>query len=119
MEFEKLSLEVGALKAGLATVDPRVLQGVSGVEHRFDLLFTDGHSYFAFDFYESVTTMDVIRTFAKKFDSKATVNIVSRSGGADGDARSLAAAYGMRILTPDAVEGFFALEKVAPRHAFG
>ena len=119
MEFEKLALEVSARKAGLTAVKPRVLQGSSGVEHKFDLLFTDGDHFHAFDFYEEVTDVEVVKSFAKKFDVGCPVSIVSPPGKATEGAQKLALSYGMRIITPDAVPTVFALEGAAPQRTFG
>ena len=119
MEFEKLALEVSALKAGLTALSPHALQGSSGVEHKFDLLFTDGRHRYAFDFYEEVSEVEVVRSFAKKFDSGCTVNIVCPPGMATDEAQKLALFYNMRVLTPEAAPTFFALEKATPRRTFG
>ena len=119
MEFEKLAVEVEALKAGLAAVTPRVLQGSSGVEHRFDLLFSDGARNYAFDFYDTVTEAEVVMSYAKQFDAGCQVSIVSAPGTVTNEAKQLALSYNMRLLTPEAATTFFALESVAPRHTFG
>lgn len=119
MEFEKLALEVSALKAGLTEVTPHVLQGNSGVEHKFDMLFSDGARNYAFDFYEAVTDVEVVKSYAKKFDSGCHVSIISPGKGVTDAAKELALSYNMRILTPEAASTFFALEKAAPRRTFG
>ncbi|MDG6988785.1 MAG: hypothetical protein JRN21_05595 [Nitrososphaerota archaeon] len=118
MEFEKLALEVSALKAGLNPVTPHVLQGSSGVEHRFDLLFSDGTRNYAFDFYDSVTDVQVVVSYAKKFDAGCQVSIVSPPGTVTKEAKQLALSYNMHLLTPEAAETFFALERAAPRRTF-
>ena len=119
MEFEKLALEVSAMKAGLKAVSPHVLQGASGVVHNFDLLFSDGSRKYAFDFYESVTDVEVVRSYAKKFDSSSSVNIICPPGAAAESAQKLALVYNMRILAPEAAATFFAMERAAPRRTFG
>ena len=119
MEFEKLALEVSALKAGLTPVSPHVLQGASGVEHRFDLLFTDGARYYAFDFYDRVTDVEVVKSYAKKFDAGCSVSVISPLGAVTADAKTLAISYNMRLLTPEAASTFFALERAAPMRTFG
>ena len=119
MEFEKLALEVSALKAGLTSVNPRLLLGASGVEHRFDLLFTDGAHYYAFDFYDEVTDVEVVKSYAKEFDAGCLVSVVSPLGTVTDDAKALAISYNMRLLTPEAASTFFALEKAAPLRTFG
>ena len=119
MEFEKLALEVSALKAGLKAVNPRVIRGTSGVEHRFDLLFSDGARNYAYDFYESVGEVEVVKSYAKKFDAGCTLSIISPAGRVSDAAKDLALSYNMRLLTPEAATTFFALERAAPRHTFG
>lgn len=119
MEFEKLALEVSALKSGLTAVSPHVLQGESGVEHRFDLLFNDGARFYGFDFYEEVTDVEVVKSYAKKFDAGCAVSIISPAGTVTEQAKELALYYNMRLLTPEGASTFFALEKAAPRRTFG
>ena len=119
MEFEKLALEVSAMRAGLTAVTPRVLRGESGVEHRFDLVFSDGTRSFAFDFYERVTDVEVVSSYAKKLDTGASVNIVSLRGSATEEARQLALSYEVKILNPKAAETFFALQQTEPRRTVG
>lgn len=119
MEFEKLALEVSAIKAGLKEVTPHVLRGESGLDHRFDLLFTDGNRSFAFDFHDSVGVVEVVSSYAKKLDCGCSVSIVCPVESVSGDAARLALDYNMRILSPGAADTFFALERAAPRRAFG
>ena len=119
MESEKLALEVSATRAGLTPVSPRVLRGVSGVEHSFTLLFSGAGRFYAFDFYDTVTEVELVRSYAKKFDSKASVNIVCLGGSVSKEVQSLASEYEIRILRPEATENFFALEPLPPRRTFG
>jgi hypothetical protein len=111
MELEKLALEVSAARAGLLPVESRTIRGDSGVDHRVNLLFSDGARLYGFDFYERVTDIDVIRSYTKMFDSRASVNIVCLSGEVSEQAASLAAGYGMKILSPKAAETFFVFEQ--------
>jgi hypothetical protein len=112
MEYEKLALEVGAIKAGLTPIAPPIVQGDSGVSHRFTLLFSVGNRLYGFDFYEEVTEIEVVRSYAKKFDSRASVNLVCTSGKMTEGAKTLAVSYDMRILGPKAAETFFVFEPV-------
>ena len=114
MEFEKLAVEVSATRAGLAEIKPPTMAGVSGVQHRFSLLFSDGDSRYAFDFYERVTEAQVIRSYAKKFDTKSSVAIVSLSGEVTDAAAALARSYGISIAGPDDIESFFRKRAAAP-----
>ncbi len=107
MKFEGLTLEVAARTAGMMVVKPPVLHGKSGVDHRFDGLVSDGVNFFAFDFYDSVNEMDVLRTYIKKFDTSASVSIVSASGHVVPGAATLAREYRMDVLSPDGLSKFF------------
>lgn len=118
MEYEKLALKIGAVKAGLAPVSPPVLKGSSGVEHRFTLLFSRGATLYGFDFYESVTEVDVIKSYIKKYDSRAVVNMVCLSEKTPETAGRLAIEYGMRILSPAAAANLFVLETAVSRSPF-
>jgi hypothetical protein len=111
MEFEKLAIQVSATNAGLKAVTPPVLKGESGVVHRFTLLFSDRGSSYALDFYERVTEIEIIRSYTKGFDTKASVAVVCLSGNTTEKARTLARSYRMLILGPENTEGFFATEK--------
>jgi hypothetical protein len=115
MEYEKLVIELSARKAGLTPVTPHVLKGDSGIDHKVSLLFTDGSRLYGFDFYDTVGELEVVRTYAKKFDSKASINIVCLRGEITEAARSLAHSYDMRILSPKTVEEFLIFEPVANR----
>ena len=119
MEYEKLALEVSAMKAGLKPVEPRSVQGASGVEHVFTLLFSDGERKFGFDFCESVEVIDVIRSYAKKLDSGIPVNIVCVTGRVTEEANKLALLYDIHILGPQTTDTFFLFEPVPPRRTFG
>ncbi len=119
MEYEKLALEVSAIRAGLTAVNPHVLPGDSGVDHTFNLLFTDGSRYYAFDFYERVTDIEVVKSFAKKLDTRSSVNIVCMGVDVTKEARLLAASYDMHILSPGGAETFFTRQRAAPRRIFG
>lgn len=107
MKFEGLALEVAAKNAGLLVVKPAVLHGKSGVDHKFDGLVSDGPRFYAFDFYESVTEMDVLRTYIKKYDTGASTSLVCVSGKVTPDARTLASEYGMEVLGPEELGPFF------------
>jgi hypothetical protein len=113
MDFEKLALEVSAAKAGLKPVSPQVVRGDSGIDHRVTLLFTDGAKLYGFDFYESVTEIEVVRSFAKKFDCKVNINLVSLTGEVTQGAMALANGYAMKVLSPKAAENFFAFEEAS------
>lgn len=110
MDFERLELEVSAANAGLSPVKPGLVRGDSGVLHRFDALFAGGSRRCAFDFYDRVTEVEVVRSFAKKYDTGIQVSIVCGKETTD-KARDLAKDYGMRILRPDETEDFFSLEQ--------
>lgn len=119
MEFEKLALEVGAVKAGLEPVIPRTVQGESGVVHSFNLLFSDGSRLHALDIYDSVTDIEVVKSYAKKLDTGCAVSVVCQAGRVTEDARRLAQSYDLPVLTPEVASKFFSLKKAAPRSASG
>ncbi len=112
MKFEGLSLEVAAKNAGLLVVKPPVLRGKSGVDHRFDVLVSDGPRFYGFDFYESINEMDVLRSYIKKFDTSAVVGLVCGTGKVALEAGVLAKEYEMQVLPPDRLSGFFTREAV-------
>ncbi|MDE1852683.1 MAG: hypothetical protein KGI38_02920 [Thaumarchaeota archaeon] len=117
MEYEKLLIGVGATRAGLKPVLPRVLRGVSGVEHRFNMLFTDGARQYAFDIYESIRDFEVVKSYLKKFDTGASVFLVCPTENVSWEARSLAVGYDMKILSPESIPVFFALEPMSPQRS--
>ncbi|MDG7007310.1 MAG: hypothetical protein JRN06_03575 [Nitrososphaerota archaeon] len=114
MEFEKLAVEVSATRAGLAEVRPPVLKGESGALHRFSLLFSDGRCSNALDFYEQATETQVVRSFAKKSDTRSSVGIVCLGGSVTEAAAALARSYGMRIAGLAELESFFTRAPAAP-----
>jgi hypothetical protein len=111
LELEKLTLEVGAARAGLKPVVPRAVQGESGVVHSFNLLFSDGDRFYAFDIYDSVSTTEMVKSYAKKLDTGCSLVVVCPLERADDDARQLAASYEIRIISPEAAATFFSLER--------
>ena len=113
MGSEKLGLEVSAAKAGLAAVTPRALKGESGAEHRFDLLFSDGSRFYAFDIRKKVSDLAVVSAYAKKLDTGASVALVCPSEGVTDLARQLALSYGIEILPPQAAGAHLALARTA------
>ncbi len=114
MKFEGLSLEVAAKNAGLLVVKPPVLRGKSGVDHRFDVLVSDGPRFYGFDLYQSIDEMDVLRSYIKKFDTNAVVGLVCATGKVVLAAGVLAKEYDMQILPPDRLSSFFSREPVRP-----
>ncbi|MDG7013160.1 MAG: hypothetical protein JRN11_05780 [Nitrososphaerota archaeon] len=116
MEFERLAIEVGATKAGLKPVVPRTVQGESGVVHSFSLLFSDGGRVQAFDIYDSVSEIEVVKSYAKKLDTGCPVNIVCPEGNVTEGAGRLAASYGIRIVSPEAAAALLAPEKAHLQH---
>ncbi len=107
METEKLSLEIEAAKLGWRVVKPPEVRGKSSVEHRFSFLAQAGESSFAFDLYDTVTAVEVLKTYTKEFDTGVSAYMISVSGNASDDAQKLASEYGMKILKPQDVIPFF------------
>jgi hypothetical protein len=107
MALEKLALGVAADRAGLKSVVPATMKGASGTDHRFGFLATDGSTSFAFDIYDEVGEVEVLRSFLKKFDTGAVSQIVCLRGAPSSGAERLAEEYGIRILSPEAVGSCF------------
>lgn len=106
MSTERLLLEVESRRAGLEVTKPPVLTGASGVEHSFSFLGR-GASNLAVDIYESITEIEVIRTFVKGFDAGVPVHVVLSGEQCTEGARRLAAEYGMRIMREEDISSFF------------
>lgn len=119
MFAEKLSLEVEANKLGWKIVRPPRVRGSSGVEHNFSFVATSGRINYAFDVYDQVSEVEVIKTYARKYDTSAIVNLVSIKGESTPAGRRLAKEYGMTILKPDEIAPFFtsALVQTSPEQA--
>jgi hypothetical protein len=112
MEYEKLALEVRAHLAGLSVIKPPFMVGSSGIQHRFTFLASEGSALFAFDIYDQVGEMEVIRTFTKKLDTSVTACIVNLGGRIDSEALRLASVYGIDVLSPGGIQNCFARESV-------
>ena len=107
MYYEKLALEVGATVAGYQVTKPPRIQGASGVEHRFDFLASEGDKRYAFDIYNDVGEIEMLRTYIKKMDTGAETLVVCLSGRPKESAKELAENYGIPILGPKEVGDFF------------
>jgi hypothetical protein len=107
MYYEKLALEVGATVAGLDVVKPAVLRGESGAEQRFTFVASDSSGTYAFDIYNEVKEVEVLRTYIKKMDTGANAYVVCLSGRPDAKAKELARNYGIDVLGPMEVGDFF------------
>ena len=107
MFYERLSLEVGAEKAGWNVIESAAMRGASGVVHKFTFLASDGSSTCGFDAYDSITELHVLRSYIKKVDTGISVALVCLRGTSTEKARSLAEEYGMKILNEQDVESFF------------
>ena len=107
MYYEQLALEVGATVAGFRVAKPPILAGDSGVEHRFSFLAFDGEQPYAFDVYDEVGQIELIRTYVKKMDTGANTAIVCLSGKPRDEAKELASFYGLEVLGPKEVGDFF------------
>jgi hypothetical protein len=112
MYFELLSLEIHASMAGLKVGKPPVCKGESGVEHRFSFVASDGNMTYGFDIYNDVSQEEVIKTFAKKLDTKVYASVVSLRGRPNAEVAALADDYGITILGPADIETFFKWMKV-------
>jgi len=111
MYFEKLVLEVHAKNAGWEAVKPPVVQGKSGVLQKFSFLATDGPRYYGFDIYSDVSEEAVLQTYMKRLDTEALTVIISLSGRPRERVSKLAENYGISILSPGDIEGFFNFDR--------
>jgi predicted RecB family endonuclease len=107
MYYEKLALEVGATVAGLDVIKPAVVRGESGLEQRFTFVASDRRDTYAFDVYNDVGEVEILRTYIKKMDTGANAFVVCLSGRPDAKAKELARNYGIAVLSPMEVGDFF------------
>lgn len=107
MYYEKLALEVGATVAGLNVLKPPVIRGESGIDQRFTFVASDGGNMYAFDVYNEVGEVEVLRTYIKKMDTGASAFVVCLSGRPDAKGKELARNYGIDVLSPMDVGDFF------------
>ena len=107
MYYEKLALEVGATVAGYEVVRPPVITGASGTEHKFTLVAAEGQKMLAFDIYQDVGEVEILRSYIKKMDTGADVFIICLSGKPRDRASDLSANYGVRVLGPREIGDFF------------
>ncbi len=107
MYIEKLTLQVEAKRVGWNVVEPPAVRGDSGVVHSFSFLASKGAMTYAFDIYEAVTEMEILRTYIKKLDGKVFASVICTSGKWTESAEKLAKEYSVRILRNDEVEPFF------------
>lgn len=98
------SLEQIAQKSGLRIVRPPSLEGRSGVSHRFSLLTRKGSEEVAFDLYDRVDDVELLRSYLKGYDTGAVVRVVSTESPPTEKAISLAKELRVGILTADSAE---------------
>jgi hypothetical protein len=105
--YEKLALEVGATVAGYEVMKPAVIMGASGIEQRFTFVAVEGPNKYAFDIYNDVGEVEVLKTYVKKMDTGAETFVVCLSGRPKEQAKELSENYGIQILGPKEVGDFF------------
>ena len=103
MELERLELRVAAAKAGLQVVQPPLMTGRSGVTHKFSFLASDDSGSFAFDFYDTVGEIELLKSAIKKFDTGAVVQVVCLKGIPSPEAELLARDLEIRVLSPESL----------------
>lgn len=113
MEYESLTLEVSAKTAGYEVVKPPILRGRTGVDHKFSFVASSSGVNYAFDFYDTVDEIEVLKTYIKEFDTGAVVGIVCTGKGATDSAISLAQEYGMTVVSPEGLTSMFKMTNVA------
>ena len=107
MYYEKLALEVGATVAGYEVAKPPRILGASGVEQKFDFVASEEGTKYAFDIYNDVGEVEILRTYVKKMDTGAETFIVCLSGRPKDRAKELSVNYGIQILGPKEVGDLF------------
>lgn len=108
-----LAIQVQADRTGWKRVDPPVLRGSSGVEHRFSVVARSERLISAFEVLDDVGVLEVIAGYASALDTKADVVLVTSSGRVGGGAGEMAAGYGVKILAPGEIERHFDRSVVA------
>jgi predicted RecB family endonuclease len=105
--YEELALEVSASIAGLRVLKPPFMRGESGIEHKFSFVATDESTKYAFDVWQNVSEIEVLRTYIKALDTGAHAIIVCLSGKPSAEGKKLAEEYRLEVLTPGDVGNFF------------
>jgi hypothetical protein len=113
MLTEKLTLEVQAVKLGWKVIKPPVIAGRSGVDHAFSFVASTGTINYAFDIYEEVSEMEVLKSFIKKFDTGSVVNIICATGKVGPSAEKMAKEYDIRIFDATNASQFFQVFLIA------
>ena len=108
MYTERLLLEVQASRVGWTTIKPPLVKGTSGTLHSFSFLASSGAVLYGFDFYDTVTEIEVLKSYIKSFDTGTGVQIVVGVGKATEKAKALAREYGMRMLLEEEIRPYFA-----------
>ena len=107
MYYEKLALEVGATVAGYEVAKPPFIRGASGIDQKFTFVATEGDKNLAFDIYNDVGEVEILRTYVKKMDTGAEAFVVCLSGKPKERAKELSENYGIKILGPKEVGDLF------------
>ena len=100
-------IAAGATRIGWKAVFPPTLRGSSGVEHTFGFLARGSGLMHAFDFQELATEQSMVAAFAKKFDTRADIIVVTTSGKASEGAKDLSSVYEIDIIAPPGISDFF------------
>lgn len=107
MSLEKVTLEVQAKRFGLQVVKPPVVISPSGTRYEFSFMASSGSILYAVDIYEDLTDNEVLKTYLKAFDAKATAFVLWTGKAKTAAADRLAKEYSMRILRVEELPGFF------------
>ncbi len=105
--FDAIAAKMGWQKAGPSPT----LAGKSGVMHSFDYLATDGQNLFAFDVYDQLGEVEVLKTGIKKIDTGVSTSIVCLSGNITEQARKLIADYKLKVFLGDELDDLEKIEK--------
>lgn len=107
MYTERLLLQVEASRVGWNVITPPVVKGASGASHPFSFLASSGNLRYGFDIYEKVSEVEVLKSYIKELDTKASVQIVTPGNAVSEGARRLARDYGIKVLAENEVHSFF------------
>jgi hypothetical protein len=119
LNYERLSLEVIAVKSNWQIVNPPTLAGRSGVTHKFDFVAMHGQFGLVFDICEQLSETDVIKTYIKKLDTGVSACIICHTEKMTEEARKLAAEYGLKVLRSDDIESAFMARGTEPQSKEG
>ncbi len=104
MEEILQKIRISSLRKGHSRVEPPVLRGTSGFFHTFSLLVAMDGTHCAFDIYDTIGKLEVLRTTIKTLDTRSSGYIIARSSKVGPGARKIAREYGMSLFTAEEID---------------